>query len=62
MREAFQNEERWCFPFSDIFSRSRDVHDDDDDDDNDIYLLGANSTVQFSNAPYNKINYILEYL
>ena len=29
---------------------------------NNIYLLGANSTVQFSNAPYNKINYILEYL
>ena len=29
---------------------------------NNIYLLGTNSTVQFSNASCNKINYILDYL
>ena len=25
--KAFQNEERWCFPFSDIFTRSKDIND-----------------------------------
>jgi len=25
--KAFQNEERRCFPFPDVFSRSRDIND-----------------------------------